>query len=83
MNTPSAEPADINAAPAPSKRRPAVERLAYRLDEIRGCSASRAGPCSASVRRESSPSPDVRIGSTLLWSCLSIDAYVKQGGRGR
>ncbi|GAC1343695.1 MAG: hypothetical protein NVSMB14_07780 [Isosphaeraceae bacterium] len=84
---PAAPLSDLNgdtiATASPSKKRPTVERLAYRLDEI----AQMLGVSRRTLQRERSagkfPKSDVRICSTLLWSRSSLDAYVKQGGRGR
>jgi predicted DNA-binding transcriptional regulator AlpA len=64
----------------PEAASPAVERLAYRLDEV----ARALGVSRRLIERQRSagqfPQPDVRIGRAALWTRQSLVEWIARGG---
>lgn len=71
------EPASDAAGPS---ARPAVDRLAYRLDEV----ATALGVSRRAIERERAagrfPRPDLSIGRMPLWRVETVRDYLARGG---
>ncbi len=69
----------MSAIPKPATEAPAVERLAYRLDEV----AASLGVCRRSIEglRSSGrfPKPDKHIGKCPLWTPDTLRAWLARG----